>query len=450
MIGKNAGNCLFDQRKYFDKITKLRKSDDDQRNLDECDVVSTLEEKFDQKTIKFQNKLDCAQRKLKQCYLQTSWKDYAFIKALKTNETLLNSTHNRKSFTAINETIDDCIITTETLIVIVKTFSWLIRLAHLISFCLQQKELHARSPLYTYNRKMFPDPRYREQVEMTKKFRLQYKTRCDMFSALEDMHECRAKGDLKKLIKIAEHELGVHYQIRSRKVMPRKEEFTSEICNLIGLAHLDKLKKPQADVQIDGWEFLAAMLGISIEQSVSVYIFGNQSTYQDPTKLDSSFLTFKRHISHLEDRLKLSSMSIEKCYLYHEMGKRNFNQNRHDASRHLGYKVVDEASRIGSYLWEFLGQILIFRANVKQKNKVLTIESLTAASKIVDLFKNPALSDIISSALTVKKLKDGNWHATTMPLNKHWQESSLHWHATDLNFHLQFNFFDGWQGLVAC
>jgi hypothetical protein len=271
-----------------------------------------------------------------------------------------------------------------------------------------QEQLHARSPLYTYTNKMFPNPKQKAKANTISRFRLQYQTRRDMFTALDEMNKLRAEGKLEKLIKIAEHELGVHYRIKSNNLMPRKKEFTVEICNLIGLAHLDRLKLPQSSLQLSTLEVLASIFDVSVVEgkaNVSPYVFGDQSTYRDPGKPDTSFLVFKNNIQRLEERLKNTTMPIEKCHLYHEMGKQNLLQMKIDEARNFARKIIDVATHDAeSYLWEFLGQILMVRADVRAKNFVKCDESLKAALKLVDVFANPALKHVISESVKVEKL----------------------------------------------
>lgn len=217
------------------------------------------------------------------------------------------------------------------------------------------------------------------------------------------MIELREKGELKKLIKIAEHELAYHYQIKPECLMPRKKEFQNEICNLIGLAHLDKLKLPQHGCETGGFDLLADILRVSFmnKQAAVPYVFGDQSTFRDVGTPDVLFLSFKMNIGRLEECLKYASMAIEKCHWYHEMGKQNLKQNKHDETRSFARKVIDEAHEAGSYLWKFLGHILICKADVAQKNALKINESLKAAREMVEVFQNPDLVDYVAEASEV-------------------------------------------------
>lgn len=120
MIGKNAGNCLYDQRRYFDKITKSpieqMKLSNQQQNKD-CDVVSIRQEATAKKSVKDKHRIDQLERKFSQVYMQSAWKDFVFINTLKADKVLSQSNQNKKSFELINDAIDDCVDKTNILIV---------------------------------------------------------------------------------------------------------------------------------------------------------------------------------------------------------------------------------------------------------------------------------------------------------------------------------------------
>lgn len=252
---------------------------------------------------------------------------------------------------------------------------------------------------------MFPNPKQKEKANRVSEYRMKYSTCRDVFNSMEEMLKCRELGNLKKLIKIAEHELGIHHQIKSEKAMPRKKEFAIEICNLIGMAHLDKLKIPQNYADLSGLEVLAKLFNVSIanKNAVVPYVFGDQNTYRDPAEPNTSFLVFKQHVDRLEKRLKNSSMAIEKCYLLHEMGKQNLSQNKYDETRMFARKVIDESHAARSYLWEFLGHVLNLRADVKQKFFIKINDSLKTVKEMVDndigMLLDPDLKEAISMAL---------------------------------------------------
>lgn len=125
MIGKNAGKCLYNQRKYFKKIVGKAsgKTDPALQKTVICDLVSELQENALEKSVKEEHRLKSLQRRFSQRYMNTGWKDYEFIRELKTNKVLLKSNQNSESFNIINREIDDCVEKTGNLIVIDKSVS---------------------------------------------------------------------------------------------------------------------------------------------------------------------------------------------------------------------------------------------------------------------------------------------------------------------------------------
>lgn len=127
MIGKNAGNCLYNQRKYFDKIMHSWKPDVMSSvapakskillTSDECDVVSVLEENVQHKSAKEKHRVEHLKRIFAQRYMQSAWKDFEFINELKANKILSKSNQNAESFDIINREIDDCVQKTGAMIV---------------------------------------------------------------------------------------------------------------------------------------------------------------------------------------------------------------------------------------------------------------------------------------------------------------------------------------------
>lgn len=407
MIGKNAGNCLYDQRRYFDKITKCpieqMKLSNQQLNKD-CDVVSIRQEATAKKSVKDKHRIEQLERKFAQVYMQSAWKDFVCINTLKANKVLSQSNQNKKSFELINDAIDDCVDKTNILIVSKIIFEMIFN--GLLFILNLQAQCHARCPLYTYNTKMFTNVQHKEKYLRTNLMRDKYRTCRDMFIALDKMTDLRKIGKLKELINVAEYELGTHYQIKSDKIMPRKNEFVKEICNIIGLAHVDKLKWTPRYENFKEIKLLAKIFNVNIEdKNLKVpYIFGEQKTYQDPGEPDTSFLIFKKNVNRLEDRLKNSRIPLEKCHLYHELGKQNLTQSKYDEVRNFAKKVIAE-SRNCSRLWEFLGVILVCRADIMQQNKTKFLDSVAIAIDIAAQFNNDTVNEILNiSQKTAQKL----------------------------------------------
>lgn len=107
---------MYDQRRYFDKITKSSFDKQKKENKD-CDVVSIREEATARKSVKDEHRIENLKHKFAQVYMQSAWKDFGFINTLKANKVLSQSNQNKESFDLINDSIDDCVDKTNILIV---------------------------------------------------------------------------------------------------------------------------------------------------------------------------------------------------------------------------------------------------------------------------------------------------------------------------------------------
>lgn len=126
-IGKNAGECLWNQRKYFDNVLKQWKPepkivDATPKVLKGDDPCIFMSDKsympIHKLTVKERHRIEGAKRKFAQSYMQSAYRDYIFVNELKSNEILKRSTQNASSIGIINHAIDECIQGTSALIVI--------------------------------------------------------------------------------------------------------------------------------------------------------------------------------------------------------------------------------------------------------------------------------------------------------------------------------------------
>lgn len=128
-IGKNAGECLWNQRKYFPHILKQWKpntEDEDEtplvvQEVDSCVGflnISGQQEASNKLSVKERFRIEQTRVKFAQTYMQSAWKDFVFINELKNNEILKASTQNAFSFDSINQSIDECVESTSAFIVI--------------------------------------------------------------------------------------------------------------------------------------------------------------------------------------------------------------------------------------------------------------------------------------------------------------------------------------------
>lgn len=272
--------------------------------------------------------------------------------------------------------------------------------------------MHARCPLYTKDQQMYRSEKHRLRVCAVRSYRNSHRLCRAVFTAMREMIRWREAGKLENLIKVAEFELGERFRVHSNKLIPRKNEFTIKICNYIALAHLDKLlNQARSEEELDAspeenYKRLGNIFGVQTRnQNVVVsYIFGDQSTYRDPTESEtlSTFNTFKENIGRLGDRLRQSPMlPIEKCHVLYEMGRANLNQQLIEETRNCGRRVVEMSKNV-SHVWSFLGYVMILRAEILQKNFKRIYGSWKEASQSLDVLDIDKLRMIMNEAKRVK------------------------------------------------
>lgn len=123
-IGKNSGNCVLDHRKFFDKIQKRwRKAEKVidttpkiMRIKDLCYEIVEEVPPIPLTPHEYRHN-ELVQKFFTQSYMQSAWKDFDFLKKLRTNKTLLASTQNAASQDKIFKAIDECNTTTSAMIV---------------------------------------------------------------------------------------------------------------------------------------------------------------------------------------------------------------------------------------------------------------------------------------------------------------------------------------------
>lgn len=265
-------------------------------------------------------------------------------------------------------------------------------------------QLHARCPQYTKKHKIQSEKR-----DKVIKFRMQYKIRNDMFNALEAVRKCHREKKLEKLIKIAEHELGIQYRIYPSFLMPRKNDFVVDMCNYIAMAHIDDIIKSFTMINSkDSYEYdlLKKLLRVYwVPKNTAVpYVFGDQSTYRDPAEPNTSFLEYRRNIARLANRLAQKPMlKIERCHLLHEMGRENLKEQRLEEASELGRKIMAHAESVSHY-WIFLGHILLCRAGILQRQFDKALNGLEPALSIAKFFKSEELQLVLKKAIEVSSM----------------------------------------------
>lgn len=222
-----------------------------------------------------------------------------------------------------------------------------------------------------------------------------------MFVHIKKCNEYREQRELSKLIEFSEKILTTFYLTTPDKYMPRKYEFITEICNIIGLAHMDKIKF-KSDYPEVSEKQLRYIFNIPIIDTNPVkYIFGDRSTYINPAASDIQYLRLKEHLDFIESKLKHSQIPVERCHYYHEISKLYVQEGRFDEVRTFARKVVDESMKSNNLLWSFLGTYMTCKSYILQTNFQQAIVTLKTAKEIAVTIKKVEMVEFAESAIEV-------------------------------------------------
>lgn len=277
-IGDLAGACIVEQRKVIPRLEF--KVENDKTPLwkklsvkGECDVLSVLNLKSEELSLKNQIKKEFYDRMIAQIHLNRGWEDVFFLRELLANP---------------NFNIKQC----------KNTFGKLDSIAAEGHDKLMQRlrMLYSRKPIYTF-RKL----KYRKAEAALKHmqgllFHMQYQNRQTAFGHLDRIKQLRRKGQVNEFALFTQKVLSEFYLAMSYKAFPRKFEFVVELCNLLGVTYLQELKVPQDIMKMDLSERMFSLFAVPVPKDNVVektYIFGVKSTWNDPLKVDTSFLKYK-------------------------------------------------------------------------------------------------------------------------------------------------------------
>lgn len=158
------------------------------------------------------------------------------------------------------------------------------------------KMLHARNPIYIYKKNMFCNPELGKKTKEKNLYRDMYQNRRDAFTQLSRARKLRKEKNLGRLLSYTEKALSEFYQTKTVHRFPRKFEFVTELCNNVALACVEQLQIPSNLMVVPLKERMHLLFDVAMVQDKFdevEYEFGNKTTYRDPLKVDTSFLSYK-------------------------------------------------------------------------------------------------------------------------------------------------------------
>ncbi|KAL7745825.1 hypothetical protein ACLKA6_010017 [Drosophila palustris] len=346
------------------------------KEKNECDVLSFVEKRNMRVS---PMEAAWSKRKTKvffQTYFQQTWADIAFLKALRSNPTVVLDKYY-SSAGERREMMDDCY-------------------DHVKKFC---RMLHARSPMYNEVHRRSDNTEMSARFHQANMFRIQYQTRRNMLSILRTITALREQEDIGRLRKYVEKVMAEYNVLKTRRVMPWKTEFMNEVYNHLALSLCESYRLPKYKVSPYDNNSMCHLLGVSPLKPTEHrhVVFGDRSTYayEDSGESFEQAKAFKRSKFALEKRLYFAKQPIERSYLLYELADAHMAQNQQLRCLLYAKKSIDEARRCNSKIWEFLATMLQAKSHAILCKFERQAEVLNGAYQLAKELKSPRLCTFI-------------------------------------------------------
>ncbi|XP_058062092.1 uncharacterized protein LOC131212302 [Anopheles bellator] len=373
-LGEQAGQAsLLEYRHRFPAVAAeqlaLREASDGRprwqvlAEAGECDAVSVQELVQREPPIRERARRAKNAQILGQLYLGRGWETWTFIRELRADGrygSVMNLPQTKASSRAMAALVEDCYGKIST----------------------QVKQSQACFPMYSqrYGRFGPAENNRRQWYEIDQLLKYRYRAYRAVYGQFDRMHELRDRGQDSQLFRFVGEVLRDFYKITPRRVLPEKGKLVREVCNLAGLAVVDGLRIPPSLMDSAPDERLPLLFAVppAKESIVVVPVFGDASTYRDPTAPDRGFLRYKAKLAELESRHQRAEYPIERCFLDHEMARLHLRNGWLDDVKVMGNRIADEAIDCGSHLWQLIGQLTYARALCAQ-NQLEQLEPVLLA-----------------------------------------------------------------------
>ncbi|XP_050069497.1 uncharacterized protein LOC126557682 [Anopheles maculipalpis] len=377
-LGERAGASLLEYSHRFEEIAaeqrELR-----QRSVErprwkvlaeagECDVISVLETVRKVPPLREQIRRKKNKQILGQIHLGRGWEDWMFIEDLLPTGRygpVVRLPQTRQSSQAMDQLVNECYT----------KVSARVRISQ------------ACYPVYSLRHGRFgPQSNHRrEMYEIDELCKFRYRAYRAVHNQFDRMYELRDRGRTNELLRYGGEILNDFYKTTTVRVLPDKGKLVRELCNLIGLAILDGLRIPPSlmDEPPDRRLLLLFAVPPAKEAKVVVPVFGDISTYRDPTEPDHDYLRYKSKIAELERRYQRVQYPIEHCLVDYQMAREHLLNGWLDDVKVMGNRMIDEAIGCGSHLWQLIGLLTVAKALCAQHNLEQLAVQLRAAARLV-------------------------------------------------------------------
>nr|XP_030112112.3 outer dynein arm-docking complex subunit 4 isoform X1 [Taeniopygia guttata] len=251
-------------------------------------------------------------------------------------------------------------------------------------FWQQQKPIYAR----VYERKVLRQGRARDGRQKPADI-----ARC-IAKEMEDIELALARGSAEESCRKAERLLK-KVQAWSEDEVPNKNELIGNLHNCIGNAQLAMgqmeaaLRSHKMDLDCARQHFLTEAMSRALDNIGHVYARTGK---------------FQQAINTWEEKIPLALSSLERAWLFHEIGRCYLELDKAEAAREYGQMSLESADEEGDVEWQLHATVLVAQAQVKLKDyrsAILNFEKALEKAKLVP--SEAAQNGIIAALDNVSK-----------------------------------------------
>ncbi|NXC55871.1 TTC25 protein, partial [Aleadryas rufinucha] len=239
-------------------------------------------------------------------------------------------------------------------------------LNHRRDFWQQQKPMYAR----VYERKLL------QQGRMQDKKRKLSNIGRSIAKDMEDIELCLARGSAEESCRKAERMLR-KMQGWTEEEVPNKNELIGNLHSCIGNAHLAMgqmeaaLNSHKMDLDFARKNALTDAVSRALDNIGHVY---------------ARIGKFQQAINTWEEKIPLAQSSLEKAWLFHEIGRCYLELDKAEAAQDYGQKSLQSADEEGDVEWQLHATVLVAQAQVKLKDyrsAIMNFERALEKAKLV-------------------------------------------------------------------
>ncbi|NWW09383.1 TTC25 protein, partial [Oreocharis arfaki] len=239
-------------------------------------------------------------------------------------------------------------------------------LNHRRDFWQQQKPMYAR----VYERKLLQEGRMQDRKRKSSDIGR------SITKDMEDIELCLARGSAEESCKKAERMLR-KIQGWTEEEVPNKNELIGNLHSCIGNAHL-AMGQMEAALQSHKMDLdFARKNALTDAESRALDNIGH---------VYARIGRFQQAINTWEEKIPLAQSSLERAWLFHEIGRCYLELDKAEAAQDYGQKSLQSADEEGDVEWQLHATVLVAQAQVKLKDyrsAIMNFERALEKAKLV-------------------------------------------------------------------